>query len=76
MDSFADEHRVMPLSLQHRHAVLLAGRSRGVRTIITVIIDVPAANPETTALDIETALRAAAGQLPFKRAARSPNYRF
>ena len=69
----------MPLSLQHRHAVLLAGRSRDVRTIITVIIEVPAANPETTALDIETALRAAAGQLPFgcgKRAARSPNYRF
>ena len=52
----------MPLSLQHRHAVLLADRTRDVRTITTVVTEVLAANPETTLLDIETALRAAAGQ--------------
>ncbi len=52
----------MPLSLQHRHAVLLADRTRDVRTITTVVTKVLAANPETTPLDIETALRAAAGQ--------------
>ena len=48
----------MPLSLQHRHAVLLADRTRDVRTITTVVTEVLAANPETTPLDIETALRA------------------
>jgi hypothetical protein len=52
----------MPLSLQHRHAVLLADRTRGVRTITTVVTEVLAAKPETTPLDIETVLRAAAGQ--------------
>ena len=52
----------MPLSLQHRHAVLLADRTRDVRTITTVVTEVLAANPETTPLDIETALHAAAGQ--------------
>ena len=52
----------MPLSLQHRHAVLLANRTRNVRTITTVVTEVLSANPETTPLDIETALRAAAGQ--------------
>ena len=52
----------MPLSLQHRHAVLLADRTRDVRTITTVVTEVLAANPETTPLDIATALRAAAGQ--------------
>ncbi len=52
----------MPLSIQHRHAVLLADRTRDVRTITTVVTEVLAANPETTPLDIETALRAAAGQ--------------
>ena len=52
----------MPLSLQHRHAVLLAVRTRDVRTITTVVTEVLAANPETTPLDIETALRAAHGQ--------------
>ena len=51
----------MPLSLQHRHAVRLADRTRDVRTITTVVTEVLAANPETTPLDIETALRAAAG---------------
>ena len=52
----------MPLSLQHRHAVLLAGRTHDVRVIITVVAAVLAANPETTPLDIETALRAAGRQ--------------
>jgi hypothetical protein len=47
----------MPLSLQHRHAVLLADRTRDVRTITTVVTKVLAANPETTPLDIENALR-------------------
>ncbi len=52
----------MPLSLQHRHAVLLADRTHDVPTITTVVTEVLAANPETTPLDIETALRAAASQ--------------
>jgi hypothetical protein len=52
----------MPLSLQHRHAVLLADRTRDVRTITTVVTEVFEANPDTTPLDIETALRAANGQ--------------
>jgi hypothetical protein len=52
----------MPLSLQHRHAVLLADRTRDIRTITTVVTEVLAANPETGLLDIETALRAAARQ--------------
>ena len=52
----------MPLSLQHRHAVLLADRTRDVRTITTVVTEVLVANTETTPLDIETALRAADGQ--------------
>ena len=50
------------MTLQHRHAVLLADRTRDVRTITTVVTEVLAANPETTPLDIETALRAAFGQ--------------
>ena len=41
----------MPLSLQHRHAVRLADRTRDVRTITTVVTEVLAANPETTPLD-------------------------
>jgi len=52
----------MPLSIQHRHAVLLADRTRDARTITTVVTEVLAANPATTPLDIETALRAATGQ--------------
>ena len=54
----------MPLSLQHRHAVLLAGRTRDVRTITTVITEVLAANPDATALDIETALAPPPGTAP------------
>ena len=49
----------MPLSLQHRHAVLLADRTRDISTINIVVTEVLAANPETSPLDIETALRAA-----------------
>ena len=52
----------MTLSLQHRHAVLLADRTRDVRTITTVVTEVLEANPETTPYDIETAFRAAFGQ--------------
>jgi len=47
----------MPLSLQHRHAVLLADRTRDVRTITTVVREVLAANPQTI-----SKRRAAAGQ--------------
>ena len=47
----------MPLSRQHRHAVLLAERTGEVSIITTVITEVLAANPETSLLDIETALR-------------------
>jgi len=47
----------MPLSLQHRHAVLLAERTRDISLITTVVTEVLAANPETSLLDIETALR-------------------
>ena len=42
--------------------MLLADRTRDVRTITTVVTEVLPVNPETTPLDIETALRAAAGQ--------------
>ena len=52
----------MPLSIQHRHAVLLADRTGDVGTIATVVTEVLAANPETTPLDIETALRTAGAQ--------------
>jgi hypothetical protein len=52
----------MPLSLQHRYAVLLADRTRDVRTVTTVVTEVLEANPDTTPLDIETALRTANGQ--------------
>jgi hypothetical protein len=52
----------MPLSLQHRHAVLLADRTRDVRTVTTVVTEVLEANPDTSPLDIETALRTANGQ--------------
>ena len=52
----------MTLTLQHRHAILLADRTRNVRTITTVVTEVLEAIPETTPLDIETALRTANGQ--------------
>ena len=49
----------MPLSVQYRHAVLLAERTRDIGTITAVVKEVLAANPETSLLDIETALRQA-----------------
>jgi len=52
----------MTLSLQHRYAVLLADRTRDVRTITTVVTEVLEADPDTSPLDIETALRTANGQ--------------
>jgi hypothetical protein len=52
----------MTLSLQHRYAMLLADRTRDVRTITTVATEVLEANPDTSPLDIETAIRTANGQ--------------
>jgi len=52
----------MPLSLQHRYAVLLADRTGDVGTITTVVIEVLEVSHETTLLDIETALRDASRQ--------------
>ena len=43
-------------------AVLLADRTRDVRTVTTVVTEVLEANPDTSPLDIETALRTANGQ--------------
>jgi hypothetical protein len=50
------------ISLQHRHAVLLADRTRDVGIITTVVTEVLEAHPETTPLDIEPALRDAGRQ--------------
>jgi hypothetical protein len=52
----------MPLSVQHRHALLLADHTHDVGVVTTVVAEVLTANLETTPLDIETALRAAFGQ--------------
>jgi hypothetical protein len=52
----------MALSLQHRYAVLLADRTRDIRTNTTVVTEVLEADADTTPLDIETALRTANGQ--------------
>ena len=52
-----NEPCLMPLSLQHRYAVLLADRTGDVGTITTVVIEVLEVSHETTLLDIETALR-------------------
>ena len=52
----------MALSVQHRHVVLLADRTGDIGTMTTVVTEVLAANPETTPLDIENALRAAVRQ--------------
>ena len=41
----------MPLSGQHRHALLLADRTHDVGAITTVVAEVPAANPETKLLE-------------------------
>jgi hypothetical protein len=47
----------MPLSLQHRHALLLADRAHDVGVITTVVAEVLAANPETNLFEIEQAFR-------------------
>ena len=47
----------MPLSVQHRHAVLLADRNHDVGVITTVVAEVLAENPETNLLEIEQAFR-------------------
>jgi len=52
----------MPLSVQHRHALLLADRTGDVGTITTIVTEVLAANPETTPIEIETAFRDAGAQ--------------
>jgi hypothetical protein len=47
----------MPLSIQHRHAVLLADRTHDVGVITTVVAEVLAANPGTNLSEIEQAFR-------------------
>ena len=47
----------MPLSVQHRHALLLADRTHDVGVITTVVAEVLAENPETNLLEIEQAFR-------------------
>ena len=47
----------MPLSDQHRHAVLLADRTHDVGVITTVVAEVMAANLETNLFEIEQAFR-------------------
>jgi hypothetical protein len=47
----------MPLSEQHRHAVLLAGRTRDVGVINTVVAEVLMASPGTNLFEIEQAFR-------------------
>ncbi|QHO71326.1 hypothetical protein ACH79_00415 [Bradyrhizobium sp. CCBAU 051011] len=47
----------MPLSEQHRHAVLLAGRTRDVGVINTVVAEVLVASPGTNLFEIEQAFR-------------------
>ena len=47
----------MPLSVQHRHALLLADRTHDVGVITTVVTEVLAENPDTNLLEIEQAFR-------------------
>ena len=47
----------MPLSDQHRHALLLADRTHDVGVVTTVVAEVLTANPETNLLEIEQAFR-------------------
>ena len=47
----------MPLSIQHRHAVLLADRTHDAGVISTVVTEVLAADPGTNLLEIEQAFR-------------------
>jgi hypothetical protein len=47
----------MPLSDQHRHALLLADRTHDVGVVTTVVAAVLTANPDTNLLEIEQAFR-------------------
>jgi len=47
----------MPLSDQHRHAVLLAGRTQDVSVITTIVAEVLVASPGTNLFEIEQAFR-------------------
>ena len=47
----------MPLSVQHRHALLLADRTHDVGVVTAVVAEVLTANPETNLLEIEQAFR-------------------
>jgi hypothetical protein len=47
----------MPLSDQHRHAVLLAGRTQDVSVITTIVAEVLLASPGTNLFEIEQAFR-------------------
>src|SRR6476469_1872063 len=47
----------MPLSDQHRHALLLADLTHDVGVITTMVAEVLTANPETNLLEIEQAFR-------------------
>jgi hypothetical protein len=47
----------MPLSDQHRHAVLLAGRTQDVSVITTSVAEVLVASPGTNLFEIEQAFR-------------------
>ena len=47
----------MPLSVQHRHALLLADRTHDVGVIGTVVAEVLTENPQTNLLEIEQAFR-------------------
>ena len=47
----------MPLSIQHRHAVVFAGRTRDVGVITTVVGEVLVARPGTNLFEIEQAFR-------------------
>ena len=47
----------MPLSVQHRHALLLADRTHDVGVVSAVVAEVLTANPETNLLEIEQAFR-------------------
>jgi hypothetical protein len=48
---------VMPLSDQHRHALLLADRTHDVGVVTTVVAEVLTASRETNLLEIEQAFR-------------------
>jgi len=47
----------MPLSVQHRHALLLADRTHDIGVVSTVVTEVLTENPETNLLEIEQAFR-------------------